>query len=283
MTIEQINIRDPFVLYEDGKYYMYGTRAKDFGIQTGGFDVYLSSDLATWSAPIPCFDSEAHGLNRAANWAPEVHKFRGKYYMLATFEKEDGLRGTYSLVADNPLGPFVPNSHGALTPTGWECLDGTLHVEDGVPYLVFCHEHTQIIDGTICYARLSDALDAIEGEVTTLFAASECPYVDRHQSGHFVTDGPFLFRTHTGALLMIWSSFICGNYAELVVRFRDGRLGPDLEHLPPLLDSDGGHGMLFSDENGLTFTYHTPNASLAERPAFRRVVDCGDRLALLTP
>ncbi len=40
-----INIRDPFVVYEDGKYYLYGTRAKDFGYLVGGVDVYVSEDL----------------------------------------------------------------------------------------------------------------------------------------------------------------------------------------------------------------------------------------------
>ena len=39
MKNSEINIRDPFVLYENGKNYMYGTRAKDFGRKTGGFDV----------------------------------------------------------------------------------------------------------------------------------------------------------------------------------------------------------------------------------------------------
>lgn len=45
MNCSYINIRDPFVLCENGKYYMYGTRAVDFGRKTGGFDVYVSSDL----------------------------------------------------------------------------------------------------------------------------------------------------------------------------------------------------------------------------------------------
>lgn len=281
MKKEDINIRDPFVLVKDGKYYLYGTRGAGFGIHTGGFDVYVSEDLVHFSDPIECFHSKAHGLDREVNWAPEVHEYRGKYYMLATFTQENGLRGTYSLVSDSPLGPFLPHSHGALTPSEWECLDGTLHVDgDGTPYLVFCHEHTQIVDGTVCYARLSESLDRVEGEVTTLFSASECPYVDRHESGHFVTDGPFLYRSSTGELLMIWSSFIKGNYAELLVRFQNGRLGMDFEHLPPILDSDGGHGMLFSVEGELCFTYHTPNASLLERPAFCRAEDLGDRIAI---
>ena len=41
MNLKDINIRDPFVLFENDKYYMYGTRAADFGKKTGGFDVYV--------------------------------------------------------------------------------------------------------------------------------------------------------------------------------------------------------------------------------------------------
>ena len=41
MKNSEINIRDPFVLFENGKNYMYGTRAKNFGTKTGGFDVHL--------------------------------------------------------------------------------------------------------------------------------------------------------------------------------------------------------------------------------------------------
>lgn len=124
-----INIRDPFVLTENGKYYMYGTRAVDFGRKTGGFDVYVSQDLNEWNGPFPCFDSEKYGLNREVNWAPEVHKYNGKYFMFASFTRENGLRGTYALSSQSPLGPFCPRSKGALTPKAWECIDGTFTVK----------------------------------------------------------------------------------------------------------------------------------------------------------
>lgn len=270
MKKEQINIRDPFVVYENEKYYLYGTRARDFGVCSKGFDVYISDDLNNWSDPIACFDSEAHGLNAGVNWAPEVHKYKGKYYMFATFTQENGLRGTYSLCADSPTGPFVPHSKGALTPGEWECLDGTLYIdEDGVPYLVFCHEHTQIIDGTICYARLNDSLDALDGEVVTLFCASSCDLVDPiGKENHYVTDGPFLHRSQAGDLFMIWSSFIQKNYAEFVVKFKNGKLGLAFDHIKPLIDNDGGHGMIFSDSEKTYFTYHTPNKKGLEHPEF---------------
>lgn len=87
MNCSDINIRDPFVLCENGKYYMYGTRAVDFGRKTGGFDVYVSSDLKEWSRA-ECFDSEKAGLNREVNWAPEVHKYNGRYYMFASLQRK---------------------------------------------------------------------------------------------------------------------------------------------------------------------------------------------------
>lgn len=281
MKKEQINIRDPFVVYENGKYYMYGTRAKDFGYRTGGFDVYISDDLNDWSEPTMCFDSEKYALNEGVNWAPEIHKYNGKYYMFATFTQKNGLRGTYSMQSESLMGPFVLCSKGALTPNEWECLDGTLYVDEaGVPYLVFCHEHTQIIDGTICYVRLNKDLGMSEGEIVTLFCASSYELVDPVKIDHYVTDGPFMYRSKTGELFMIWSSFVKGKYAEFVLKFKNGTLGTEFEHQKPLLENDGGHGMIFSDGKNTYFTYHTPNKSLFERPEFCLFEDNGDTVTI---
>lgn len=283
LRCKDINIRDPFVLFENGKYYMYGTRAKDFGRQTGGFDVYVSFDLDNWSEPIECFNSEHHSMNNGVNWAPEVHKYNGKYYMFATFtRKSNNLRGTYILKADSPLGPFKPHSDGAVTPEEWECLDGTLYVsKDNKPYIIFCHEHTQIVDGTICFAQLRDDLTDRTGEPVTMFAASSCPWVDQLERwGHFVTDGPFMYRTKTGELFMIWSSFIKNKYAECLAAFTDGELGMTFKHLPPIITEDGGHGMLFDNGDQLYLTLHTPNESGSEHPVFIEMEDLGDRICI---
>ena len=277
----EINIRDPFVLVKDGIYYLYGTRAANFGRATAGFDVYKSTDLENWSEPVQCFDSEKYGLNREVNWAPEVHEYKGAYYLFATFTQENGLRGTYILRSDSPEGPFAPHSGGVVTPDGWECLDGTLYVEDGKPYIVFCHEHTQIIDGTICYMPLTDDLKAPAGEAVTLFAGSEPYYVEQSISdGHYVTDGPFMYRSKTGELFMIWSTFPRGEYAECVVKFEDGSIKNLFEHLVPLIDDDGGHGMIFKADDKLYLTFHSPNTSGSEHPFFVEIEDCGDSLKL---
>ena len=281
MKNSQINIRDPFVLCENGRYYMYGTRANGFGVKTAGFDVYTGTDLENWSGPVQVFDSDKFGMNRGSNWAPEVHKYNGAYYMFATFLKPDGLRGTYILRSDSPEGPFEPHSEGAVIPGGWECIDGTFYVENGEPYIVFCHEHTQIIDGTICYMRLSDDLKRVQGEPVTLFSASSPHYIDRPMGdGHFVTDGPYMYRTKTGELLMLWSTFIGGSYAECLVRFEGGSIKNSFRHLDPMTNDDGGHGMLFETGQGLYLTFHRPNTSGSEHPVFIPVEDCGDTVKL---
>lgn len=284
MKKSDINIRDPFVLVDNGTYYMYGTRARNFGQGVAGFDVYTSTDLENWSDAIEVFDSVKNNMNRDVNWAPEIHKYNGSYYILATFTQENGLRGTFILNADNPLGPFVPyGSDGALTPHEWECLDGSLYIEDGTPYLMFCHEHTQILDGGMCYIQLSDDLKTSVGEAVTLFHASDPVWVEEKIPGeHYVTDGPFMFRSKDDTLFMIWSTSINDKYAECIVRFNEGSIKGEFEHLKPLIDDDGGHGMIFNSLDGrLMLTFHTPNITDYERPEFVELCDKGDHLEIL--
>lgn len=280
MKLSDINIRDPFILYENGLYYLYGTRAANFGQKTAGFDVYLSRDLETWSDPQVCFDSAANGFNRHVNWAPEVHKYNGSYYMFATFTAESGRRGTYILKAADPRGPFAPWSDGPVTPREWECLDGTLYIEaDGTPYMVFCHEHIQIIDGTIEYMPLTPDLRAAAGKPKTIFYGSSLPEMPHLPAGeHYVTDGPFLYRTEAGVLLLLWSTILPTGYAECVARSENGKINGKFEHLPPLVTDDGGHGMLFWKDGKLLLTFHSPNRTGEERPHFRELQDCGNCL-----
>jgi len=282
MKLEDINVRDPFVLKEGDTYYLYGTRARNFGQNVGGFDVYSSKDLKDWSNPVTCFDSEASNMNRQVNWAPEVHKYKSKFYMFATFTRKNNLRGVFVLKADNPLGPFALHSETAVTPESWECLDGTLYVNaQGKPYLVFCHEHTQIIDGTVCYTALSDDLRTAVGTPVMLFSGSSPEWADVKPRGeHYITDGPFIYKTFSGELLLIWSTFIKGKYAQCIAKSDNGEINGNFIHLPPLITDDGGHGMIFKTDHKLYLTFHTPNQTGFERPVFRELEDMGDTIRL---
>ncbi len=45
MKTSEVNIRDPYILLYDGKYYLYGTRSDQCWGPADGFDCYVSDDL----------------------------------------------------------------------------------------------------------------------------------------------------------------------------------------------------------------------------------------------
>ena len=275
LTNSDIQIRDPFVVpvAEERRYYLYGTTDKDcWKVPGTGFDYYVSSDLEHWEGPFPAFRPQADFWADRNFWAPEVHRYDGRCFMLASFKAPDVCRGTQVLVSDAPCGPFVPHSSGPATPPDWECLDGTLFADHkGSAWMIFCHEWVQVQDGEMCAVRLSRNLKEPEGNPILLFRASEAPWTASHdKKGGHITDGPFLYRTRDGALLMLWSSFGPQGYALGVARSKTGQLsGPWLHDSQALYDEDGGHGMLFRTFTGqLTLALHRPNQTPYERPVF---------------
>ena len=45
MKLNDIHIRDPYILYDKGKYYLYGSRGTECWGKCYGLDVYVSDDL----------------------------------------------------------------------------------------------------------------------------------------------------------------------------------------------------------------------------------------------
>ena len=282
MKFCDINVRDPFILTHGGKYYLYGTRAihtwtEEIG-DGYGFDVYESDDMENWQGPVSIFENYEGFFGEFQFWAPEVHEYNGRFYLLATFGSRERNRGTAILVCDTPNGKFKVHSQGPVTPEAWSCLDGTLYVENGVPYMVFCHEWTQIKNGEVCAVELSTDLTCAIGEPFTMFKATDGqPWVKTIGNDCYVTDGPFLMNLD-GELICLWSSFGEGGYVEALARSKNGKItGEWVVDKELLLDRDGGHGMIFEDLQGeLDFVYHTPNETPNERPSVRKI----DREAL---
>lgn len=271
---EEIRIRDPFVLSDETSrtYYLYGTTELGKGLDAGAkFSAYTSRDLERFEGPYLIFDGEASGFWATKDyWAPEVHFYRGRYYLFGSFFAEGRLRATQILVADTPLGPFTPLTDEPITPAGWQCLDGTLWIEDGVPYLVFCREWVQTENGQMCAMPLTADLKRAAGEPFLLFCASDEPAVDafRGCAGEHcrITDGPFLFREN-GKTKMIWSSLSDGKYA--VLEAEADSLRGKWKHGGSRFSFDGGHAMLFYDFDGnRKIALHRPNVPPEERAVF---------------
>lgn len=293
---DSIILSDPAVLADSisGTYYMTGTS----GV------LWKSKDLAKWDGPyiVAKPDTTSWMGNNPQIWAAEIHKYNGKYYYFATFTNDNIIietnqegkiprRASHVLVADSPDGPYTPVSKADYLPADRPTLDGTLWVENGHPYMIFCGEWLHNQNGTMEAIRISDDMKTSVGEPTLLFRASDSPWSrERRKDGSIsfnrVTDGPWLFRTATGRLGMLWTSWVLGDYTMGVAYSESGTLeGPWIQEPDPITPPNHGHGMIFTDLNGRhilsAHSHSVVNGRYIRRPVFWEVDLTGDKLKIL--
>lgn len=259
---------------------------------------YTSKDLENWTGPEVIFEVPTNFWANKGIWAPELHAYNGKFYLFLTFNTDKllpeqwrnweprVLRGSQILVSDSPRGPFTPFANRSTLPPDMMTLDGTLWVEDSKPFMVFAHEWVQITDGRMEFIPLKNDLSETIGEPQWMFQASDAPWSEKSKTtGCHVTDGPYLFHSKTGKLLMVWSSFGTGGYAVGVAKSKSGKLaGPWEQQAEPLYAKDGGHPMIFRRFDGqLMMMLHSPNHPPNERARLFEVEDLGDTLRVKAP
>lgn len=300
VPLDSIRLSDPFILADKktSTYYMTGTggmlwKSKDLKQWTGPFRI-TKTDPASWMGPRPMI------------WAAELHYYKGKYYYFATFTNRDvkidtvkgnviERRACHVLVSDQPDGPYVPMKDPVYLPANKPTLDGTLWVDkDGKPYMVYCYEWLQNWDGTIEKIELKPDLSGSVGEGKLLFKASESPWSkERDEKGNIipnkVTDGPWLFRTQTGKLGMLWTSWVFNVYTQGVAYSQSGTLdGPWIQEKEPVTPPNYGHGMLFRTFEGkLLLSVHSHQEGKDGRtiriPHLFEVDDTGDKIIVGKP
>ena len=277
-----VRVRDPYVLEYDGTYYLYGT-----GLAWGGYGCVYSTDLQNWSDPVRVYTPQGACDGEGDWWAPECHYYNGNFYLFATYRSAtSGKRGVAIFRSADPLGPFEIITGGHVTPRDRDAIDGTLYVdEDGQPWMIYVGEWTSNEDGVgdMMAAKLSEDLTAFISEPILLFRGTEA----RWATGK-ITDGPFLYKTKTGRLLMLWSNMDKGGYCVGIAYSSNGKIDGQWRQQPRELyratkqQADGGHGMLFTAPDGtLTLSIHSPNTSTEDDPTtavFVPVSDIGDTL-----
>ena len=267
--LDSLNITDPFILADKATnlYYLTGSggllwKSPDLKFWEGPYS-YIEINPSSWMGPDPKI------------WAPELHFYKGKYYCFTTFTNTNLVvdtvpgryavlrRGTNILISDKAEGPYRPINDEIYLSEKWSTLDGTLWEEEGIPYMVFNHDWMQLIDRQIKYIPLSTDLSQVTGEPLTLFSASDAPWPREMRSigeltfgmslNGYVSDGPFLFKTETGRLGMLWSSWSYKRYAQGVAYSESGLLkGPWIQEDKPIVEENSGHGMLFDTFEGKT-------------------------------
>ncbi len=255
--LNDIPIRDPFVLPDDSGYYVYGTTYNPS--KPNSFTCYHSQDLVTVDEAKTVFEESDSFWAKKDYWAPEVYRHDGRYYMAATFKADGKSRGTQILVASSPYGPFEPLIEKPITPEGWECLDGSLFFdEDGRNYLYFCREWLEVHDGEMYVMELTKDLKKPLSGPVRLFKAGEVGWsFSIKDEGNFVTDGPFVYKDN-GRYRMLWSSFSKQGYA-IAFAEASSPFGPFVHAKKPIYNDNGGHPMVFNHKGERYVAFHTPN------------------------
>ena len=164
------------------------------------------------------------------------------------------------------MGPFRDIAGGCVVKPEWDTIDGTLYVDESGPWMVFVHEWTSMPDGigVMAAVRMKDDLTTCVGEPIELFKAKDVAWARNR-----IVDGPYLYKTAGGRLIMLWSNHNEKGYCVAKARSVSGRIDGEWTHEPTFLyekgilpdcTCDGGHGMLFVDKRGrLMLAVHTPN------------------------
>ena len=299
LHLNEIYCRDPYIVVDQKNecYYLVRSSSSDVfdieGNAIGGVEIYTSRDLEMWEGPHKVLSVPADNWITGTVWAPEMHYYKGRYYIFATLnttltwkDANDGrspyrFRGTQIFKSKAPFGPFEAFDKVPCTPMDQMCLDGTLWVEDGQPYMVYCHEWVEVYDGEMVVVKLKKDLSGPDGNPLRLFCASAAPWASKTEGKvDFITDAPFLYKTRTGKLLMIWSSFSDSGYTVGIAESVTGKVtGPWKQQEKPLYSKDGGHAMIFRSLDGrLMLSLHSPNGGGLERAHFIEIEDMGDTL-----
>ncbi len=273
-------LRDPFMLIEDGVFYLYGTGWVCYRNTTGKLDSGWEDAVEVVEVP------EDYKENK---WAPEVYKYNGAFYMFTTYlSKNTEKRGCAVFKADNPMGPFKLYSDGAVTPKDSHSIDGSLYIDQQKnPWMVYVNEWVDNFDGMgrFSAARMSDDLNKFITEPFDLFKSNSFEWSNRN-----VTDGCYLYETKNNSLLMLWSNFDKNNeYAVALVRSDNGKIDGNWSHDKMLYSKelsgnyDGGHGMIFELDGKKYLSIHSPNLSVGDRkemPVFIEIEEQDDSIIL---
>ena len=250
----QLLLADPFVLEDDGWYYIYGTHADD------GIVVYRSRDLKHWSDR--CGNAR-NGLALHKDdvwgdfffWAPEVYRVGERYLMVYSAEEH-----ICCAESDSPCGPFVQREKRPyLDEKG---IDSSIFFDDdGTPYMFW----VRFTAGNVIWvAEMTPDLREIKLETARRLIDAEDGTWERVQAR--VAEGPMVVK-YKGRYYLTYS---CNDYRSkeyaVGVAVADNVMGPyrRCEGNPILHRHCGyvgtGHHALLQAGSRYLIVYHAHNS-----------------------
>lgn len=226
-------LADPFVLLDDGTYYLYATSSP------AGYRVWTSPDLVNWRLRGHAFRKTGRSFGQRHFWAPEVVKHRGAYYLVYSAR---GRRKSLRLClakADSPLGPFEDVA-APWCDVGKAMIDAHVFVDaDGTPYLYYSLDCSENRVSEIWAMKLRDDLMAPAGK--PVFCArpsqrwegpkwNEAPIVLRHEDTYYLMYSGNFYGSRAYAVGYATSSRPLGTWRKFdgnpILKWKKGVSGP---------------------------------------------------------
>ncbi len=260
---------DPFILYDEGYYYMYAT-----SIGTG-FKVWKTSNPTSWSSAGVAYSKSPSSFGEINYWAPEVYKYNGKYYMFysAQYTLDNGKTrmaiGCAS--SESPTGPFtdmVPKK--PLFSPDYSVIDANvLFDKSGKIYLYYARDCSDnIINGKhisqIYGVELSPDFKGVIGEPVLL--ATPTDSWETASGNYMWNEGPCVFERNGKYYMMYSANYYEDSNYSVGCAVSDSPLGEYKKYKNnPVLKGDGkkvsgsGHNNIFSSPDGteLYTVYHS--------------------------
>lgn len=246
-TARTLNIADPTILVDGGRYYLYGTSADS----NTGFEVYVSDNLKEWHGPAGVKEgkvlSKGDAFGSWGFWAPQVIKIDSLYYMLYTADEQIAVAHSAS-----PTGPFV--NDGTPLPCDTRRIDPFLFTDtDGSHYLY----HVKL-DGEnkIC-------CNTADGQLKECVKAAAGTWEDTANADWRVAEGPTVM--HIDDKYHIFYSVNDYRNPDYAVghAVADNPYGPWIKEDKPLISRHNigingtGHGDVFTDADGtMRYVFH---------------------------
>ncbi len=205
---------DPMIVEHEGTFYLYSTGNKTLSVRT-------SKNLTTWSEPKQIFSLSQTSWGAEKCWAPEVHKYNGKFYLFFCGKTAGGDRGIFHgsvAVCDTPDGTFVPVTKEPLLNFNYSVIDLSFFADDdGRTYIFYSKDNSTNYIGS---KRVSQSYGVeVSNDFTRLIGepvlCSTPTQSWETQSGNVIwNEGPVVFKKNgTYYLLFSANYYQSANYA----------------------------------------------------------------------
>ncbi|MBS1563457.1 MAG: glycoside hydrolase family 43 protein, partial [Bacteroidetes bacterium] len=188
---EPISLADPTIFLDNGTYYLYGTGNPD------GFSVYTSTDLINWKKQPQNALTRGESYGTKGFWAPQVIKYRDRYYMAYTANEHIAIAS-----GDSPLGPFRQSVQRPVSQEGRQIDPFIFKDDNGELYLY----HVRLKNGNRIYvAHLNADLDSIDESTAKECIHAEQGWENTNNAQWPVSEGPTVIK-RKGRYYLLYSA-----------------------------------------------------------------------------